>query len=264
VTHMRDVLVDCADVTESLSRGEPLSEGAAAHANGCPICSALLRPTVAPTAEETLFAAVQTEVHEEHGVAARLRSLPSGLRVFAAAGWAALLVTATTLVTPRSAFGPIPFERVTVVIASLVALITLALWLGLRPLQTRPAPRRLLLVSSLSGMFAPALFAMFPLGAARVESVAHVGSLRATLGCFFIGAVAGGLLVAGLRALDRSEHRSWSSALLAAAAGGLLGNAALELHCPITAPAHLFLGHVTVGVALLAGYAWIRRATSRT
>lgn len=210
-----------------------------------------------------MFAAVQTAVHREHGVAARLRNLPSGLRLFAAVAWAALLVTLTTMATPRSAFGPVPIERITIVLTVLAALLALSLRLGLRPLQSRPPPRGLLLVSSLTGMFVPALFAALPSGV-HVESVAHVSAVRATVGCFLIGAVAGGLLIAGLRALDRGAHRSLGSALLAGAAGGLLGNAALELHCPITAPAHLFLGHVTVGVALLAGYALIERTTSRT
>ena len=40
--------------------------------------------------------------------------------------------------------------------------------------------------------------------------------------------------------------------VLASGLGGLAGNLALHVHCPITSMAHLLAGHASVGVVLLA------------
>jgi hypothetical protein len=63
-------------------------------------------------------------------------------------------------------------------------------------------------------------------------------------------------------ALDRGRHGAWPGALTAAGAAGLTGILALELHCPLTHPTHLVVGHATVGSVLLlvyGGFTWLRR-----
>jgi len=68
------------------------------------------------------------------------------------------------------------------------------------------------------------------------------------------------LVVLVLRALDRTAHDSRPAGVLAAVTGGVAGNPALERHCPVTAPAHLLLGHATVGLMLVLAYGLTRRS----
>jgi protein-S-isoprenylcysteine O-methyltransferase Ste14 len=69
-----------------------------------------------------------------------------------------------------------------------------------------------------------------------------------------------------LRLLDRQRQRAYWPVVAALAALGLAGNLSLQLHCPITHPVHLVLGHATValiavGVALVA-WRWVGARSS--
>jgi hypothetical protein len=254
---------DCADVTEARVRGVAPSEEALRHAARCPLCAAAASGPVLPAPPDALFAAVESEVAAEQGLAARLRSLPTARRLLLAVGWAALLVTAAALATPRAAYGPVPVTRVVLVVTVLATLLALAVRLGLRPVQAPPVRRGAVVGSFLAGLLSPLVFALLPRSGPVVEVGAGIGDATAMLVCFALGLAPGVLVVLALRWLDRLGHGSRSAALLAAAAGGLAGNAALELHCPVTAPVHLLLGHATVGFALAAGYALVHRRGRR-
>jgi hypothetical protein len=243
---------DCADVAESLSRGEALSAAALEHVKHCRVCS-VSRRAERPADTDAVFAGIQASLGDE-GVAGRIRSLPTGVRVFGAATWAALIVITTTVLRPRSAFGPVPTDRVLLVLSVLGLLLAVTLRLGLRPLQSPPIGRRGFIACFAAGLAIPVVFALLPAAGRPVDRLPGIAAARATVGCFVIGAVAGALLVGGMRLLDRGAHEARGSGLLAAIAGGLLGNAALELHCPITSHSHLLLGHATVGFALIAFY----------
>jgi hypothetical protein len=216
------------------------------------------------TGEVALFSSVEAALRNEVGLSARLRGLPSSARFLIAAAWGAALVTLTTVLTPRSAHGPMPVTQIVLALGVFAVLLALVVRLGLRPLQARPARGAVALACFLAGLFAPALFAVLPNGGTLVRSVPGVTDLAAGVWCFVIGSVVGILLVVGMRILDRGAHRSVVHALFAATAGGLLGNASLELHCPITEPIHLLLGHATVGLALVTGYAiWVNVRAAR-
>lgn len=252
MTHTR-VVPDCADVAEAVSRGEPLSAEAQAHVSHCRVCQAS-RDAARPASGDALFARVEAAIGEERGLLARLRSLPTGLRVLGAVAWAVIIVLASTLATPRSAYGPVPAQYLVLAVTVLAILTALAVRLDLRPLQVVPSGHASVLGMIAVGLAVPVALAVLPAPGPQVTSLPGVGDTPAIVGCFLIGCGAGTLLILGLRALDRGAHRSPTNVLLAAAAGGLLGNAALELHCPITTTVHLLLGHATVGIALAAAY----------
>jgi hypothetical protein len=170
--------------------------------------------------------------------------------VLAATGGAFLVVSGVGILGPRSRLAPVPITRVVVVVSVLSVLFALAVRLVLRPMQSPPASRRTLSLSLLAGLAVPFVFAAIP---QETHASAAFGS--SALRCFLIGGALGAGLLGLLFAFDRGELSARSTGFLAAAAGGLAANAALELHCASTDPLHLVLGHATIGVALLALYA---------
>jgi hypothetical protein len=258
-----DPSVGCLEVHEARAKGDSLSGRAVAHAAECPVCRAPVQEEdEGPGGDRAdLFAAVRAKVDDERGASAWLRSLATRKRVLGAAAWVALLVTIIGVTLPRGRFAPWPMSRVVLVVSVLAALLALTLRFGLRPLQAAPPPVGLSVACFAAGLLAPFLFALGPFPT-RFEGIPGVSFAEATSGCFVLGGVTGALVVLALRALDRGGHRSREPALFAAAAGGLAANAALELHCPATAPAHLLLGHATVALTLVLAYGvlWRQRA----
>ncbi len=255
--------LDCVDVREALTRGTPLSPAHAEHAALCPLCSQALTDDGTLEPSEELLAAVEAAVQGERGLPALLRSWPTPSRMLAGASITVLLVVVTTLARPRWAFGPMPLERVTLSVAAIAALLGVVLWLTLRPLHIAPPSQRAVLASLAAGLLAPVALAVAPGGDQTMPVFAGPSTAHGIIACFLFGAATGCFFVLALWALDRGAHGARDVALLAAAGGGLAGNAALELHCPARDPLHLLLGHATVGAVLIAGYALLRLRRSR-
>jgi membrane-associated PAP2 superfamily phosphatase len=79
------------------------------------------------------------------------------------------------------------------------------------------------------------------------------------LACFTFGTALAAPILILLWALDRQAHRARGLAVLAAAIGGVVGNLALLLHCPITGVGHMLVGHASIGFVLVALYALLFR-----
>jgi hypothetical protein len=252
---------DCVDVREALLGGRPLSAAEAQHAAGCPVCSKIQAGSELLFSQD-LFSAVESDVRRETGFVARLRALPTPVRVLSGFLAAALLAVGMAATRPRWTFGPMPIERVALVLGVLSVLVAVLLRFALWPLQVTTPNSRILRGSLFVAVLVPIYFALTPPNAQAVGLDAP-GMVAATLSCFLFGALPGVLLVLALRALDRNAHHALDVALVAAACGGLAGNAALELHCPSVAPLHLLLGHATVGVVLVALYFVWNRASVR-
>jgi hypothetical protein len=252
--------LDCVDVREALFAGRPLSAVEAEHAATCPVCSASLPGGDEPSHE--LLAEVESALRHETGFVAWLRSLPTMVRLFAGIDAAALFAVGMALTRPRWTFAPLPVDRVVLVLSVLFVLVAMLLRLSLRPLQVAAPSAGVVRGSLLAALLVPVYFALTPPNP-EAAALDAPGMAAATLGCFLFGAIPGVLLVVALRALDRNAHRAMDVALLAAACGGLAGNAALELHCPSVAPLHLLLGHASVGVALVAVYFVSKRLLAR-
>jgi hypothetical protein len=252
--------VNCVDVREARLRGTPLSAEATEHALGCPVCSADIVAEGAPDdGLDELFRGIETKLKHERGIAGWLRSRATPVRLIVAVVWIGLLTALSALGMPRTRFAPLPLDRVVLVFSTLSVLAAVLLRLDLRPAQS-PAPSdRSVLAALAGGLLFPVAAAFLPAGAHGFDHYVQYTNAQATVGCFVIGTVAAVLVVVMLRMLDRSAHDSRLSSILAAVTGGVAGNLALELHCPVTAPGHLLAGHATVGVMLVLLYGLARR-----
>lgn len=211
----------------------------------------------------SLYTVLQQEVGQERGARAWLRSRSTPIRRAIACAGLALLALAAALGWLRPDFGVYPLTRMALTLLVSVALIAGQLWLVLRPLQRPALPRWVspaLTLVALAG-----LLALYALPAAHL---AHPASAQApglgalltrALPCLGIGLALAGATYALLWALDRGGA---GRALLAAVCGGVSANLILQLHCPVTAPAHLVLGHLGVVLLFAGGVALRTRAAA--
>jgi hypothetical protein len=153
-----------------------------------------------------------------------------------------------------------PAARMAAALLVLGAGFAISLLLALRPLQRPGVPGRTV-VLAISAVLVGVLV-LYGLPAAHLahpSSLHEPGALsvlRRAIPCLAIG-VAIGVAVYGLLALlDRGGSRR---APVMAIAAGLAANLALQLHCPITAPLHMIVGHLGVALLLLAGAVLIAR-----
>jgi hypothetical protein len=127
-----------------------------------------------------------------------------------------------------------------------------SLQLALRPAYRPSAPSwaapgvaALGLLGLLVVYLQPALPALDP---AHVAEPGLDAALHLAAPCLGIGLLIALALYALWSLLDRGGARR---GLAAAAAAGLTANLALQLHCPITAPTHLLIGHLGVALVIL-------------
>ena len=78
------------------------------------------------------------------------------------------------------------------------------------------------------------------------------------LACFLYGSLfALPVILAGIASVRAGARHlgMWAVAVISA---GTCGNAVLQLHCPLTDPGHLLLGHASIGfVIAAAGAVWV-------
>jgi hypothetical protein len=255
-------MVSCEDIHERIARGEtPTSPEEQAHLDECAACRLLLdddsRPPVEVPDLAGLRDAVRVDIARERGPLAYFRSLSTPVRLVAAGLLAAVVALPVLLVIPRVDFDLYPTSRMAVAVVVLVASLLVAVAVVLRPLQRRPLHPAVVWGALVAAVVLPWVLALMP----RAHAL-HPASLRGdgselvplALRCLAFGIATGLPLLIALWALDRGAHAALRRALVAAAAAGVAGNLAPQFHCPITSPAHLVLGHATVGLVLLAGY----------
>jgi hypothetical protein len=105
------------------------------------------------------------------------------------------------------------------------------------------------------GLSIPLVLALLPgPHAAHPASAGHGADLwPRALACFAYGTGLALPFLGTLWAVARSDRVASFGLSLAAAAAGLVANAALLVHCPIVHLDHLLLGHASIGVVLVLG-----------
>lgn len=264
--------MECREIRDALVRGEtPLGQELEAHLAACPGCAELLtddnrlgqalaHAELPELDASALLGEVLGSIDKERGFRAWLRSRSTPVRALVPFAAMALVAVFVALFKRRPDIPSFPAGLFAGVIALYVLLIGAAVALELRPLQrSAPAPwlRPLLVVGALA---IPVLIAVLPLAHHAPLAYAPPGKSFAALafGCFTFGLVLAVPALLFLWASDRVAHRSFRLALLAAGFGGLVGNLVLQLHCPVTDPAHRLLGHASIGLVLAIVYAtWL-------
>jgi hypothetical protein len=266
--------MDCAEIRNAFVRGTSLDDAAAReHVAVCNACRELssagnrlgralaegARSTsgaLAPPASWNLELATSLErkFEEDRGNLGRLKALPTRWRLTLAAGLILLLAAASLRRESAGAAALLP--------AGLMFVLVLALVLNacLAPLSRPEHPKgRLALV-----LVAAALPFAMAYGLRSLEAgKGSWGGVSAALACFTYGwafSVPIGLL---LFTLDRRKRMPLAGTLLVAAACGLGASLILEVHCAIRHPAHLMLGHASIGLLWMLGCAVYTQVLSR-
>jgi hypothetical protein len=209
-----------------------------------------------------LYAGLQQELARERGAVAWLRSRSTPVRVTLAGAGLLLGAAGLGLLGRRPDLDVYPQARMALVVLFSAALIAGQLWLVLRPLQ-RPAAADWLAralglgaFGGLLGLYAlPAAHLVHP---ASIQAPGSLALLARALPCLTVGLAVAGLGFSLLKVLDRGGA---GRALLAAVCGGVSANLLLQLHCPVTAPAHLLIGHLGAALVFAGGVALWARAT---
>jgi len=266
--------MDCREIHERLRNHDARAlPDVQAHLVGCAACAQLvadegalaraLAPDVvphdaAPAELESMLGAIQGDIAREQGWQARVRELPTPIRIGIAASVALLPALLALAFGGRADMGVYPLARMLLIVALFVVIAIGAVALGLQPLYARAVPPGLRPALILAAVWLP-----FILGAIPAAHLDHPASLAGggadlvprALRCFAFGMFIPAIPLTILtRFLDRDGHASLVRALLCASAAGLAANLILQVDCPITHPLHLLLGHATIAIVLVAAY----------
>ena len=203
---------------------------------------------------------VHRDLEGEGGLLGRLRSLKTGTRAALVLALMAAVTALTVVVTPRADLAAYPTPRMFAVLIVLAVVTGAATWRLLRPLHLPPPSvwmsRALLVV----GVLTPVVLSLIPIDHVGGHA-GHGAHFFAACGkCLGFGGVLGLPVLLLAFAVRRSRVDGAAVAALAGVAAGLTGNLTLQVHCPITDPSHLLLGHaLLLGLLGVAAAVWQRQ-----
>lgn len=250
--------MECAEIRSLfVAGGVPAGPRVDAHLAVCPHCRELfergallgrrLALAVAPDVEPgDLFALVEKDVKAEVGARARLRALSTSARTAALLVVAALPVLGHLLLDDQKDLG----ESSPSLFWGVALLFGLGLVAGVRsvlsgvgaplrsPWRERGLALALLAVPGLAALLAP-------LGAASPEAAEALGRPSS---CFTLGAAFVVPLVLTYWLFERRDAVPARTLIAAGALAGLAANLLLHAHCGSANPAHLLLGHASIGL----------------
>lgn len=251
--------VDCAEIRAGFISGAvPSGAEAEAHLRDCSACRALfedearvgrgLAQAILPeVAAGELLALVERDVAAETGLRARLRALPTNLRVAGVFSVTLAIVGWHALMRPRPPLGGTysPAAWWPLLAALLAALFFGSRWL-LKGVSSAVSGRERFSSIALLGL--PALIALLsPLGALEhPEALSAWGNPGV---CFSYGALSGVPLLVLFWLFERRDRLPSTVLVAAGALSGISANALLHCHCASANLPHLLLGHATIGAA---------------
>lgn len=240
------------------------------HLKWCPHCRELFRDdatlgrhladAAAKSTEPTLgFARVSSTLEAEHGVRSFLRSRSTRTRFFLSLALPAALIV-YELARGRVPLGTISSARLAVG-GALLAVLACVTWLALRPPPLARGPGRARTALALVAWCLPCALCLVPETHGPHDD-SHF-ALR-SLTCFGYGSALAAPAFALSWVFDRGldlPYRVWA---FGAGIVALVANLILLVHCPVTARAHLIVGHFSIGftwfLAVSLGEWWRRRA----
>jgi hypothetical protein len=212
-----------------------------------------------PADLDALFRQCEQSVTAERGLRAWLRARSTAQRRALASAVAVAFAALASFAFGRPDMDVYPAARMAAVLIALAAGVALSLQLAMRPLH-RPA----LSARAAATAVAATLLGVLLLYALPAAHSAHPASLHAegwqvllqrATPCLAIGLAIGAVFYGVLALLDRGG--SYRAPAMAAAAG-LAANLSLQLHCPVTAPLHMVVGHLGVALLLVAAALLLR------
>jgi hypothetical protein len=257
--------MECTDIRARLLQGGDLGPAAAAHAAECPACAALLadggrvarllgHPEHARVDVDAALATAEAAMAREVGVRARLRSASTRVRLSMMGLAGASVALAFLVLRPRPDLAAYPRGRLALSVVLLLAATGVGMRMFARPLYLPSTERRRSLAILGAALALPFVLAALPQAHGLPVSLGGTGDdlLARALVCVRTGLMAAAPVALTLWLVDRGTA-PW---VLGAVTAGVTGTLALELHCPLTSPAHLLLGHATIApIAMLAALA---------
>lgn len=172
------------------------------------------------------------------------------------------LVAIVLAAARRADLAVYPRGRMALDLLLLLGSLALAVQVSLRPLWRPAFPMSRRHVAVAVGIAGVGIFVGLPMAhslhPASLEGTGDVFFGRAG-GCFGFGLAFAVLATLGMGLLSRNGAKRWLPGAVAVWAAGLIGFVALYFHCPITHPEHLWAGHATVVLLVLALLWAVRR-----
>lgn len=270
----------CSEL-ESLARSGQLEKHlgdpeVVAHLRQCGACEALYagsgrvgaalleerggNPAISPLDLEALRSELDLMlVADSKAVAAPLRDLPTRTRVTISVGLGLGTALATALVWQRPDWSDYPSARMWLALGASAVVAAWALRELFRPLTevANPARQRMVLVAALA---LPVLLALVPTHVHETREPAN--EIVAALACGLLGLGFAVPTAIWVLLAQRSTVQQTPLGWIVAGALGLVGNLALQVHCPFTHVAHLVLGHGLLGLVWGAGL-WLGIGVTR-
>ncbi len=259
--------MSCSSVRDALLAGRPLSEADDQHVEACELCLELVADgllteglcgeVTATVDVEAMLGGVRAAVKQDQtGWRAALRRLPTSQRMGIALGVAALVMIGVGLGRRRVDFELYPAVRMWGVLVLFALVAVRGLLLSMRPAWRNAVDelRRPVLL----GLALPFVLAVLPVAheAHAASIVADKFAMRAMV-CFGYGTAMAAFSGAGWWLVNREVRPDPITWMLAALGLTVVGNVALQLHCPITDPMHLLVSHATLGVVWVPLVWWV-------
>ncbi len=178
----------------------------------------------------------------------RIRSQPTNAQHSMALRLSMVIALAILVALRRPDILEYSIIRMTIAASLLVFAGIAALRFAQRPLHLPEASNRRRLATLLLVVAAPLVLALLP--DAHTHDFLHFHSSKAMWmlagSCFLFGIATGAPLLVFTLAISPTGLRDRRKFLMAGLSAVILGNFTLQLHCPITDPLHLLLGHAGV------------------